>query len=55
MCRECCCGPPYHELEHGRGRRFLTKAEKAERLKSYAEDLKKEIKAVEDHIKELEN
>ena len=53
MCRECCCGPPYREREHEHGRRFLTKAEKAEKLKSYAEELKKELAAVEEHIKEL--
>ncbi len=53
MCRECCCGPPYHEQEHAHGRRFLTKTEKAEKLKSYAEELKKELAAVEEHIKEL--
>jgi hypothetical protein len=34
-------------------RRFLTKAEKVENLKSYAEELKKEIAAVEEHLKEL--
>jgi len=55
MCRECCCGPPYHEREHGHGRRFLTKAEKAEKLKSYAEELRKELSAVEEHIKELQS
>jgi len=53
MCRECCCGPPHHEREHRHGRRFLTKAEKVEKLKSYAEELKKELAAVEEHIKEL--
>jgi len=53
MCRECCCGSPYHGREHGR--RFLTKAEKAEKLKSYAEGLKKELGAVEEHIKELQS
>jgi len=53
MCRECCCGPPYREREHKHGRRFLTKAEKVEKLKSYAEELKKELAAVEEHIKEL--
>jgi hypothetical protein len=55
MCRECCCGPPYHERKHGHGRRFLTKAEKAEKLKSYAEELRKELSAVEEHIKELQS
>ncbi|NIO36340.1 hypothetical protein GTO27_01410 [Candidatus Bathyarchaeota archaeon] len=51
MCRECGCIPPHHEEHHGR--RFLTKAERAERLKSYAEELKKELAAVEERTKEL--
>lgn len=53
MCRECCCGPPYHERKHRHVRRFLTKAEKAEKLKNYAEELRKELHAVEERIKEL--
>ena len=53
MCIECCCGPPYRGREHGYGKRFLTKAEKTEKLKNYAEELKKELTAVEEHIKEL--
>jgi len=63
MCRECgCdCGPHHHGEEreeghgHGHGRRFLTKAEKVEKLKSYAEELRKELTAVEEHIEELKN
>lgn len=51
MCRECGCGPHYHE--EGPARRFLTRAERLEKLKSYAEDLRKELAAVEEHIKEL--
>ena len=53
MCIECCCGTPRHERGHEHDRRFLTKAEKAEKLKSYAEELRKELTAVEEHIKEL--
>ena len=53
MCIECCCGPPSHGRGHGYGKRFLTKAEKVEKLKSYAEELKKELTAVEEHIQEL--
>jgi hypothetical protein len=58
MCRECGCGSHHHEEEHGghehqRRRQFLTKAEKAEKLKNYAEELRKELAAVEEHIKEL--
>jgi hypothetical protein len=55
MCIECCCGPPRHKRGHGNGRRFLTNAEKAEKLKSYAEELRKELTAVEEHIRELSN
>ncbi len=55
----CGCGPRHHgeghEEGHERGRRFLTKAEKAEKLKSYAEELRKELAAVEEHIKELKS
>jgi peptidoglycan hydrolase CwlO-like protein len=40
---------------HGQpnGRRFLTKDEKIKRLENYAEELKKEIAAVDERIKEL--
>ena len=63
MHRECCCGQPYrerkHEYGHGHGfghrRRFFTKAEKVEKLKNYAEELKKELIAVEEHIKKLQS
>jgi hypothetical protein len=36
-------------------RRFLSKAEKVEKLKSYAEELRKELGAVEEYIKELQS
>jgi hypothetical protein len=55
----CGCSPLHHRegyLEEHQCccvRGFLTKAEKAERLKSYAEDLRKELAAVEEHIREL--
>ncbi|MDH5362961.1 MAG: hypothetical protein OEW84_06580 [Aigarchaeota archaeon] len=51
MCRECGCGPHYHE--EGRGRRFLTKSERLEKLRRYAEELRKELVAVEERVKEL--
>ena len=51
MCGDCGCGPGCHDHEHGR--HFLTKEEKIEKLKNYAEELKKELAAVEEHIKEL--
>jgi uncharacterized Zn finger protein (UPF0148 family) len=49
------CGCSTHGHEQGYRRRFLTKAEKAEKLKSYAEELRKELTAVEEHIKELKS
>ena len=49
------CGCSMHEHEQGYRRRFLTKAEKTEKLKSYAEELRKELTAVEEHIKELKS
>ncbi|MCJ7762463.1 hypothetical protein MUP38_03280 [Candidatus Bathyarchaeota archaeon] len=54
MCQECCCTPQHNE-GCGHGRRFLTKAEKIEKLKEYEEELKKEIIALQEHIKELES
>ncbi len=53
MCRECFCGSLNRDCDPRQGRRFLTKTEKAEKLKNYAEELKKELAAVEEHIKEL--
>jgi len=59
MCRECgcgCgCGAHHHGEHHGRfhRRHFLTKQEKIERLQNYAEELKKELAAVQEKIKEL--
>jgi len=50
---ECGCG--MHGHEQGYRRRFLTKAEKTEKLKNYAEELKKELKAVEEKIKEMQS
>ena len=46
-------GSHNHKEEHGYNTRFLTKAERVEKLRSYAEELKKELAAVEEHIKEL--
>jgi len=57
MCRECGCEPHRHEEGHKRPyrRRFLTKEEKIERLQDYAEELKKELTAVQEQIKELKS
>jgi hypothetical protein len=52
MC--CCCGCECHHWHHRSfGRRFLTKEEHIKELEEYLEDLKKEIAAVESHLKEL--
>jgi hypothetical protein len=48
------CGCGMHGQE-GYRRRFLTKAEKTEKLKDYAEELKKELEAVEEKIKEMQS
>jgi len=63
MCKECGCEEMHHtedcgcgESHHGHkrfGRKFLTKEEKIQRLESYAEDLKKELSAVQERMKEL--
>lgn len=55
MCRECDCGPPHHEQRHGHSRCFLTKAERIKKLKGYTEELRKELNAAEEHIRELES
>jgi len=49
------CGCGMHGDEHGYRRRFLTEAEKTEKLKNYAEELKKELEAVEEKIKEMQS
>jgi len=49
------CGCGMHEYRHDYQRRFLTKAEKIEKLKNYAEELRKELKAVEEKIKEMQS
>jgi hypothetical protein len=49
------CGCGMHGEGHGYGRRFFTKAEKLQKLKSYAEELKNELKGVEEKIKEMQS
>lgn len=51
MCKECGCG--MHRSEGHIKRRFLARTERIEKLKSYAEELRKELTAVEKRIKEL--
>ena len=48
-CISNCNGPAHHTH-----RRFITKAEKLERLNEYAEQLKKELEGVTEKIKELQ-
>jgi ribosomal protein S15P/S13E len=55
MCGRCGCEMGHHECDCHHARRFFTKEEKIKRLKSYIEDLKKEIAAVQEHVKELES
>jgi hypothetical protein len=50
----CGCGCGGRHDHHGyRGRRFFTKEERVKDLGEYAEDLRKELAAVEEQIKEL--
>jgi hypothetical protein len=49
------CGCGMHGEGHGYRRHFFTKGEKIEKLKNYAEELKKELKAVEEKIKEMQS
>jgi len=53
MCRECGCGVNHHEHGGFHVRRFLTREEKIKKLESYTDELKKELAAVEERIKEL--
>jgi hypothetical protein len=49
MCEtNCCC-----KGGHGHHRRHLTKEEQTERLQKYADDLAKELQAVNERIEEL--
>jgi hypothetical protein len=51
MC-QCCCGGEHHH--HGyRGGRFFTREERVKDLEEYADEVKKELAAVEEQIKEL--
>ena len=62
MCRcGCTCDPAHHKegrmREHrfGYRRKFLTKAEKIEKLEKYVGELRKEQEAVEEHLKEMQS
>jgi hypothetical protein len=43
-----------HGDGHGYRRHFFTKAERLEKLKGYAEELKNELKGIEEKIKEMQ-
>ena len=49
---DCCCGGDCSDNGHG-PRKVLTKAEKIEKLTKYAEDLTKELAAVNEALTEL--
>jgi membrane protein involved in colicin uptake len=55
MCGECGCETSTRCEGQPHGRRFLTKEEKIKKLENYAEELKKEIAAVDERIKELKS
>ncbi len=55
MCGECECETSMGCHGQLHGRRFLTKEEKIKRLEDYAEELKKEMAAVEERLKEMKN
>jgi iron uptake system EfeUOB component EfeO/EfeM len=52
---QCSCNASmcFHGQHHGR--RFLTKEEKIKQLETYADELKKEIAAVNERITELKS
>jgi hypothetical protein len=51
MC-QCCCGGEHHH-DGCRGGRFFTREERVKDLEEYADEVKKELAAVEEQIKEL--
>jgi len=51
MCQCCGCGG-HHHLRY-RGRQFFTREERTKDLDEYVADLRKELAAVEEQIKEL--
>jgi hypothetical protein len=48
----CRCGG-HHDHQGYRGRRFFTRDERVKDLEEYADELKKELAAVEEQIKDL--
>ncbi len=53
MCKDSCSMEPTQCSCHSHFRRFLTKEEQIKQLEEYAEELKKELEAVNEHIEEL--
>jgi hypothetical protein len=53
MHEECGCEPSISCNCQPHGRHFMTKEEKIKHLENYAQELKKEIEAVNEHIKEM--
>jgi hypothetical protein len=60
MHNECGCGQHHGHGEcstghhgHGFARRFMTKAEKIEKLERYVEELKNELAGAQERLKEL--
>jgi hypothetical protein len=53
MDKECACSCGCRGGSQHHGRRFFTKEEKIEHLENYVEQLKKELAAVNEKIKEL--
>lgn len=53
--RMCCCGSRggCHGHHGYPGRRFFTREEQAKELEGYADELKKELAAVEEQLKEV--
>lgn len=48
-----CCSMGHMQDEHLHFRRFLTKEERIKMMEKYAEELKNELKAVEEQINDL--
>ena len=54
MTGDCCCGSNCINLENS-ARKVLSKKEKINKLENYTKELKKELEAVEEQIKDLGN
>jgi len=52
MTGDCCCRSNCNDNGHS-ARKVLSKKEKITKLENYAQELKKELATVEEHIKDL--